>query len=48
MSQEAFGGRGTEGEIVRTDYYLGTDGIFYTMRLTAECLEDIAETVEIP
>ena len=38
----------SEGEIVRTDYYLGTDGIFYTMRLTAECLEDIAETVEIP
>ena len=38
----------SEGKIVRTDYYLGTDGIFYTMRLTAECLEDIAETVEIP
>lgn len=38
----------TEGEIVRIDYLLGTDGTFYTMKLIAECIEDIAETVEIP
>jgi len=37
-----------EGEIVRTDYTLRLDGEFYTMTLTAECLEDIAKTVEIP
>ncbi|MGI6578422.1 MAG: sporulation protein YqfD [Eubacteriales bacterium] len=37
-----------EGEILRTDYTLALDGSFYTMTLTAECLEDIAKTVEIP
>jgi len=37
-----------EGKIVRTDFSVASDGIFYTIRLTAECLEDIAETVEIP
>lgn len=37
-----------DGEIVRTDYTLKLDGNFYTMTLTAECLEDIAKTVEIP
>ena len=28
-----------EGEILRTDYTLALDGGFYTMTLTAECLE---------
>jgi hypothetical protein len=37
-----------EGEIVRTDYRLGTGGNIYMMTLTAECIEDIAKESEIP
>jgi similar to stage IV sporulation protein len=36
------------GEIVRTDYVIGTAGDVYTMTLTAECIEDIAKTTELP